>query len=157
MCQGRFPWVARGGAPGVEGVARFRDGREATGRIRYVAPVADSSTRTFRVELAIPNAELQFRAGITAELLLRTDDTSGHRVSPALLTLDDFGAIGVKIVDEANRVKFVPVEILRSTAEGIWITGLPDQVRIISVGQGFVTDGQLVEPVPSDLGMRGMD
>jgi multidrug efflux system membrane fusion protein len=142
---------------GAEGVARFGDGREAKGQIRYVAPVADSGTRTFRVELAIPNAELQFRAGITAELLLRTDDVLGHRVSPALLTLDDFGAIGVKVVDDSNRVKFMPVEILKSTAEGIWIAGLPAEVRIISVGQGFVTDGQVVEPVPSDLGMRGMD
>jgi multidrug efflux system membrane fusion protein len=51
----------------------------------------------------------------------------------------------------------MPVEILKSTAEGIWIAGLPAEVRIISVGQGFVTDGQVVEPVPSDLGMRGMD
>jgi multidrug efflux system membrane fusion protein len=143
--------------PGVDGVARFAEGREAQGQIRYVAPVADSGTRTFRVELAIPNADLQLRAGVTAELLLHTDEARGHRVSPALLTLDDFGAIGVKVVDEANRVHFIPVEILRSTSEGIWITGLPDEVRIISVGQGFVTDGQIVEPVPSDLGMRGMD
>lgn len=136
-----------GGHPGR---AILADGSKVEGTVRYVAPVARAATRTFQVELAVPNPNLAVRAGITAELELATDEVYGHLLSPALLTLDDDGTIGVKIVDDGRRAKFVPVEILRSDAQGIWVAGLPASVDIIAIGQGFVVDGQIVEAVPAD-------
>ena len=102
-----------------------------------------------KVELAVANPNRKVRAGITAELELSTDELYGHLLLPALLTLDDAGTIGVKIVDSDGRVEFVAVEILRSDAKGVWVTGLPESARIISVGQGFVMDGQHVDAVDS--------
>jgi len=136
--------------PGSAGMAILPDGTSVEGTVRYIAPVADDRTRTFRVELAVPNASRQLRAGVTAELKVTTDEINGHLLPPALLTLDDEGTIGVKIVDAASRAKFMPVEILRSDAEGVWVTGLPAAAEIIAIGQGFVVDGQLVEGVPAD-------
>ena len=88
---------------------------------------------------------------MTAELRVAADALEGHLLASALLALDDTGAVGVKVVDDKNRVQFQPVEILRTTEKGIWVTGLPEQIRIIAVGQGFVDSGALVEPVPMDL------
>jgi len=136
--------------PGSPGIAIMPDGKSYEGTVRYVAPVADDRTRTFKVELAVANPSRRLRAGITAELKVTTDQITGHLLSPALLTLDDEGTIGVKIVDAGSRARFVPVEILRSEAEGIWVTGLPEAAEIIAIGQGFVVDGQLVEGVPAD-------
>lgn len=134
-------------APGDVGYARLVDNRTVEGQLRYVAPVADEGTRTFKVELAVPNPGFELRAGMTAELRLAAGETSGHLLSPALLTLDDAGTIGVKTVNDQNRVEFHPVEVLRSTLDGIWVTGLPEVIEIITVGQGFVSAGELVEPV----------
>ena len=67
-----------------------------------------------------------------------------------MLTLNDDGDIGVKIVDESRRAKFIEVELLRSDAQGVWVAGLPAQAEIIAIGQGFVVDGQLVDTVPAE-------
>ena len=140
---------------GRTGKAILADGRKVEGTVRYVSPVANAGTRTFKVELAVPNPQRAIRAGITAELELATDDLFGHLLAPSLLTLDDEGTIGVKIVDESNRVRFVPIEILRSGIDGVWVTGLPASVDVISVGQGFVIDGQVVEAVAEDVATGG--
>ena len=39
---------------------------------------------------------------------------------------------------------FVEIEILEDSEEGLWVTGIPDEVEIIIQGQGFVEDGQEV-------------
>jgi hypothetical protein len=36
---------------------------------------------------------------------------------------------------------------LRTTPGGVWVGELPETVRVITVGQGFVHSGQQVEPV----------
>lgn len=137
--------------PGQTGEAILADGTRVQGTVRYVAPVASAGTRTFQVELAVPNPNLEYRAGITAELEMSTEEVFGHLLSPALLTLDDAGTIGVKIVDESSRAQFVPIEILRSDAQGVWVAGLAPVVEIIAIGQAFVVDGQIVDRVPADV------
>lgn len=131
---------------GSRGTAKLVDGTILEGTIRYLAPVADENTRTFRVELAVNNPQ-RVRAGLTAELQLSGSRISAHDISPALLTLADDGTIGVKVANANNRVEFYPIEIAASSGTGILVTGLPDSVRVITVGQGFVTVGQQVEPV----------
>ncbi len=37
--------------------------------------------------------------------------------------------------------RFAPVEMLRDTPEGVWVSGLPDSVRVIVTGQDYVNDG----------------
>lgn len=132
---------------GSRGTARLVNGTSAEGTIRYLAPVSNEGTRTYRVELAIPNPDATFRAGMTAQLRLSADEITAHSLTPALLTLADDGTVGVKAVDEFNIVRFYPVEIVGSTAEGVSVTGLPETLAVIIVGQGFVTEGQEVRPV----------
>jgi multidrug efflux system membrane fusion protein len=128
------------------GAARLANGTTVEGAVRYVAPVAAESTRTFRVELAIANAGGALRAGMTAEMRLAAEEVTVHTLSPALLTLDDAGTVGVKTVGDDNRVRFHAVEIVESTSEGIAVTGLPHELRVITVGHGFVKPGDVVEP-----------
>ncbi|MDH3861840.1 MAG: efflux RND transporter periplasmic adaptor subunit, partial [Gammaproteobacteria bacterium] len=78
--------------------ATLATGETVRGRIRYVAPVADEGTRTFGVELEVDNTNGALRVGGTAELRIPAESVLAHRVSPALLTLDDAGNVGVKII-----------------------------------------------------------
>jgi len=127
--------------------ARLATGELVRGEIRYVAPVADTATRTFAVELEIDNADGALRAGGTAELLIPAETVRAHRVSPSLLTLDDAGNVGLKIINEQGEVEFVVADIALSSSNGVWLAGLPDTATIITVGQGFVNTGAVVDAV----------
>jgi multidrug efflux system membrane fusion protein len=128
--------------------ARLATGETVHGKIRYVAPVADEATRTFEVELEIDNSDGQLRAGGTAELRIPAEHVLAHRVSPSLLTLDDAGNVGLKIINDSGEVEFVVADVALSTNEGIWIVGLPETATIITVGHGFVAPGSMVNAVP---------
>jgi multidrug efflux system membrane fusion protein len=133
---------------GQKAQARLATGETVHGTIRYVAPVADEATRTFTVELEVDNSAGSLRAGGTAELQIPAERVLAHRISPSLLTLDDAGNVGVKIINDEDEVEFVVADIALSTSEGVWIAGLPDMATIITVGQGFVVPGTTVDAVP---------
>ena len=143
IVQQRIGEVTRGGSAEV----RLPDGRTRTGRVRYIARTANEDTRTFRVEVTVPNAEGAIPAGLSAEVRIPVGEVQAHFVSPALLTLDDAGVLGIKSVDDDNRVGFHPVELVRAQPEGVWVSGLPETVRLITVGQGFAREGERVRPV----------
>jgi len=128
--------------------AHLATGETVRGHIRYVAPVADEATRTFLVELEVANTDSKLRAGGTAELRVPAEKVFAHRISPSLLTLDDAGNVGVKIINDAGKVEFVVADIALSSNEGIWIAGLPVTTTIITVGQGYVADGAVVNSIP---------
>jgi multidrug efflux system membrane fusion protein len=130
--------------------ARLATGETVQGRIRYVAPVADEATRTFGVELEVDNSDGALRIGGTAELRIPAEKVLAHRISPSLLTLDDAGNVGVKIVNDDGFVEFVKADVALSTSDGIWLTGLPQDATIITVGQGYVANGTLVDAVPEN-------
>ena len=135
---------------GQEGSATLATGEIVTGVVRYMAPVADEATRTFAVELAIDNAAGAYRAGMTAKLMIPGETVSAQRVSPSLLTLDDGGNLGVKTLSDAGIVEFHRADIVMSSSDGIWIAGLPHSTTLITVGQGFVNEGALVDAIPED-------
>ncbi len=128
--------------------ARFTNGVVLDGRIRYVSAEAERSTRTFKVELEIPNPESLLIDGATAELVVPLQPVAAHRISAALFSLDASGKLGLKIVGADNTVVFVPVSILGGTEKEIFVAGLPESVTLIVVGQDFVVAGDIVEPVP---------
>ena len=125
-------------------------GETVRGKIRYVAPVADEGTRTFEVELEVQNAGGLLRAGGTAELRIPAEKVFAHRVSPSLLTLDDAGNVGVKIINQDGLVEFVVADIALSSSDGLWLTGLPETATIITVGQGYVANGSPVDSIAED-------
>lgn len=123
------------------------NGTTITGKIIYISRVADEDTRSFRVEVEVPNPEYTLVAGMSLTLHIPLAVTTGHFLSPALLALSDAGELGVKGVDANNRVIFYPIDILRTETQGIWVGGLPNKIQLITLGQGFVAAGQEVVPV----------
>ena len=119
---------------GDVGQAHLFTGETLEGRVRYLSAESDEATRTYQVELEIPNADGVLSAGVSTEIHIHTEPTAAHRISSALLSLDATGRLGVKGLDREDH----PVKIMRAEAGGVWVTGLPDPVRVITVGQGFV-------------------
>ena len=137
---------------GDAGVARLAGGETVKGKIRYVGRVADAVTRTFRMELEVPNQAKKLRGGVTAEIRIPVESVQAHFLSPALLTLDDEGVLGVRTVNGDAVVEFKPVSVFATKPDGVWVTGLPPTVTIITVGQEFVRHGEAVRTVPEQAG-----
>lgn len=122
----------------------FITGQTREGGVVFVGAAADPETRTVEAEVEVPNDDRAIPAGISAQVRLPTGEARAHFVSPAVLSLDVSGTLGVKTVTEAGRVAFQAAEIVRAQTDGVWITGLPDTARIVTVGQGFVSAGEEV-------------
>ncbi|AHD11935.1 efflux RND transporter periplasmic adaptor subunit [Phaeobacter gallaeciensis] len=129
---------------------RFLNGNSAEGRLSFLGQSAQADTRSFAAEVVLDNPSSSnappIPAGISARIAVPLDVVQAHFLSPALLSLDMAGVLGIKSVDDTDRVVFTPVEIVQSERDGVWVSGLPDQLRLITVGQGFVTAGEEVRP-----------
>lgn len=134
-------------AVGAMAGARLSSGTEVLGQVTFLARAADSATRTFRVEVTVPNPDLQIRQGLSADLLIAATATRGHLVPGSALTLDDEGTLGLRLVDATNHTVFAPVTVLRDAPQGFWVSGLPDEADVVVVGQEYVTDGVEVRVV----------
>ncbi|NIY78701.1 efflux RND transporter periplasmic adaptor subunit [Celeribacter sp. HF31] len=126
--------------------ARLLTGDTVTGQVTFLSRSADPATRTFRVEIEVPNPDFAIRDGQTVEIAIAAAGVEAHLVAQSALTLDDEGRIGLRLVGPENRVEFAPITVLRDTREGIWVAGLPERADIITVGQEFVRAGVLVDP-----------
>ncbi len=125
------------------------------GVIGYVGSVANEASRTFRIEVDIPNPDGTIPAGVAAELRIPLEAVPAYRLNSSALSLADDGQVGVKIVQADGTVTFTPVTVIEETREGIWVTGLPDVVRVITLGHTYVTNGQKVNLAEFDLTGEG--
>ena len=128
----------------IQGYAVLSTGEKLNGLLSYVSKTADSKTRTFRIELEINNSNFDIKDGITAELFIPTKKVEAHLIPPSFLTLDSDGKIGVRHIDSNNKVIFSDVEIIGDEKELIWVSGLPEEITLITIGQEFVIEGQKV-------------
>lgn len=129
---------------GATAVAKLIEGSVLNGRVRYVAHDADPQTRTYHLEVLVSNPTLTVRSGLSSELRIGAGSGPAHLVPVSALVLDTAGRQGVRYVTAGDKVAFAPVKILEETPEGLWVSGLVGQVRLIVVGQSYVADGQKV-------------
>lgn len=130
---------------GMKGEAVLASGQRLSGVVHYIDPVADPATRTFRIELLTGNQDNLLRAGMTATLRLEGAPVQAQRIPADSMVLNDRGQLGVRTVNARGRVRFYPVTLLDDTGAGVWVTGLPQTIRLIVEGQDFVRDGSPVE------------
>ena len=126
--------------------ARLANGMEVQGKVTFLSRASDPSTRTFKVDIEVPNPDLAIRDGQTAEILIASDGADAHLLPQSALTLDDEGTLGVRLVGAGNMAEFAPVKLLRDTVNGVWVTGLPETADVIIIGQEYVVTGVPVKP-----------
>ena len=129
---------------GSEASAKLISGRFISGEVTFIASSADKNTRTFRVEISVDNKDRTIRDGVSAEIYIKGKQEAAHKISPAILSLNDQGKLGVRTVTADNRVEFKEINILEDTNSGMWVSGLGEEARIITLGQEYVFQGQTV-------------
>ena len=125
-------------------------GDKAKGKVTYIAPTADDATRSFPVEISIPNANSKIHDGITADAVVTVGTAPAHVLPQSVLTLDDNGVLGIRTVEDGNKVAFHAITIVKDTREGVWVVGLPETIKVITVGQEYVQPGQVVDAKTDD-------
>jgi len=124
--------------------ATLSGGETLTGKLVFISATADIETRSYRVEVSVDNSAHQRIVGMTASLSIPVKKTQAQLINASSLSLDKAGNLQVKGVDKDNQVVVYSVDILRTEADKIWVSGLPDTVTIITLGQNFVVAGQKV-------------
>lgn len=132
---------------GDEANIRLVDDRVVKGKVRYISRDAASETRTFRIEVAVPNEDYAIPAGMTTEIELAAQPTDSVMLPRSVITLGDKGALGIRAVDKEDKVVFYPIDLVDDTPNGLVLAGIPDDARVIVAGQELVTEGDVVDPV----------
>ncbi|KQW71985.1 hypothetical protein ASE17_03685 [Phenylobacterium sp. Root77] len=128
---------------GAPASAQLTSGETLNGKVRYAAREADAQTRTYRIEITTANPQMT-RSGLSASVRINSGSGPAHLVPLSALVLDAAGRQGVRYVLADNKVAFAPVKVLEETPKGIWVSGLQGPVRVITVGQSYVAEGQKV-------------
>ncbi len=132
--------------------ATLVSGETVEGKIHFVADRADQTTRTFRIEVELPNPDGKLRDGVSADIHIPIKRLEAARISPGILVLDDAGAVGVRGVVN-GMVRFFPIQVIEDGPQGMWVSGLPDHLNVITVGQQFVNNGERVKQEIDKTGM----
>lgn len=133
--------------PGNKARVKLVTGEAVEGKVRFVAEHADPTTRTFRLEVEVPNPNAKLRSGVSADIMIVPNRMiPAHKISPGILVLEDTGVVGVRVVQNGI-ARFVPVQVISDGPDGMWIAGLPEKADIIVVGQEFVSNGERVKAV----------
>jgi multidrug efflux system membrane fusion protein len=131
--------------------ATLLDGRKISGRLSYMSGAANATTRTFKIEARADNHQGVEHFGQSAQVRLYLGERQAYHLPASLLNLDREGNLQIKTLDSQLRVVSHQVEIIRSDNEGLWLSGLPDAIHLITVGQGFVADGEQVALVDTQI------
>jgi multidrug efflux system membrane fusion protein len=128
---------------------RLITGATATGKVRFVSKTASQTTRTYRIEIELPNADGAIPDGISADVAIPLSPIPATSVPRSALTFSSAGDLGVRTVDGEGVVGFARVNIIEDEQTAMWVGGVPDGARVIVQGQDFVREGQHVEAVPA--------
>lgn len=139
---------------GDEAEVRLVTGQRASGEVRFISQRASEQTRTYRVEIAIDNADRSISDGVTAEVVLRLSPVPAAEIPRSALTFSSEGQLGLRAVGIDGIVDFIPVAVIEDGQERIWVAGVPDRALVIVQGQDFVIEGQAVEAVPALVASR---
>jgi len=126
------------------------DGETVKGTVRYISREASPTTRTFRIEVAIPNPDNRIPAGMTSEITVRAASTDAVVLPRSVVTLNANGDLGIRAVDRESKIVFYPIDLVDDTAKGFVLGGIPADAQIVVAGQDLVAEGDVVNAVPAD-------
>jgi membrane fusion protein, multidrug efflux system len=131
---------------GMKADAHLATGEDVSGTVRFISQASDLATRTFKVELEVPNPGNRLRAGVTAEIAVPLPPVPAHFLPSAVLGLNDKGQFGVRLLNAGNTTTFTEVRLISQEKDGAWVAGLPAEATVVVTGQDYVRDGEKIDP-----------
>ena len=123
------------------------------GLISYISKTSDPLTRNFRVEIKINNKQKQIISGLSSEVRINLSKEDAYFIPSSLISLDDQGKIGIKVVQE-KKVLFLTIDIISDTGNGYWVNSNSkknlEDYMLITQGHEYVIEGENVVIKNSD-------
>ena len=123
------------------------------GLISYISKTSDPLTRNFRVEIKINNKNMQIISGLSSEVRINLSKEDAYFIPSSLISLDDQGKIGIKVVQE-KKVLFLTIDIISDTGNGYWVNSNSknnlEDYMLITQGHEYVIEGEKVVIKNSD-------
>tara|TARA_B100001121_G_scaffold63438_1_gene55687 strand:- start:299 stop:1540 length:1242 start_codon:yes stop_codon:yes gene_type:complete len=129
---------------GTKALIEDGNGIKKNGIISFISPTAETSTRTFEITIEADNKDLSYKSGITTKIIIKGSELRAHKIPPSILTLLDDGTVGVKALNNENEVTFYPTKTIKDTIDGMWVSGLPEEVNLIISGQEYISIGETI-------------
>ena len=116
------------------------------GTVREVSPIADATTRTFRVKVSLPQAPEAMALGVSVRGKAQLPPTQLIHLPASSLTSED-GKPAVYVVPEGgNTLTRRPVEVGRYSKDTVFVTGgLTAGERVVTAGVSKLRPGQIVK------------
>ncbi len=121
------------------------DGSVISGRFFYRSSKAEGSSRAFRVEAVLENPETELLSDLTGTVKVYGKEQMAHAIPASAMSLNAAGGLFLKAVDQNNQVEIYEIRIISDEPGRVWVTGLPERVRLIVTGHEYVGAGQQVE------------
>ena len=123
------------------------------GLISYISKTSDPLTRNIRVEIKINNKQKQIISGLSSEVRIELSKEDAYFIPSSLISLDDQGKIGIKVVQE-KKVLFLTIDIISDTGNGYWVNSNSkknlEDYMLITQGHEYVIKGENVVIKNSD-------
>ncbi len=147
--QGRIEWRGEFNAenigkiqPGMEVKLTLPDNSQLTGKVRTLAPTADSSTRNTLVYVDIPNQKARPGMFAKGEIQLAAAETYTLPYS-AIVMRDGFNF--VMQIDSTQHIRQLKVTLGNREGKLVEVLGLPDvHANFVASGGAFLSDGDFV-------------
>ena len=138
-------WVAPGAA--VEIAVPALPGRVIKGRVEYIYPQLDGTTRTLQVRVRLPNPGLKLKPGMYARVRIQSGEAKQAVLVPSEAVIST-GTRSVAIVAEGGG-RFAAVEV----KTGDEADGRTEILEGLAAGQTVVVSGQFL--IDSEASLRG--
>lgn len=129
------------------------NGETVTGTVKYVSRSASPQTRTFRIEVEVANPDNTIPSGMTAEIAVQAKTLETVALPRSVVTLHPDGELGVRSVELDGTVAFHPIDIVDDTPQALFVSGIPENARVIVAGQDFVVEGEKVNAQNADASL----
>jgi len=122
-----------------------------TGRVSLIGVAADPATRSYAVEISVPNPARRLRAGMVAEATITTRESRSALLVPASAVLHDGGVNGTTVVyvldggEARAHARRVTTGIARGDSLEI-TSGIASGDQVVVAGQQHLRDGARVQP-----------
>jgi RND family efflux transporter MFP subunit len=125
------------------------------GRVSLIGVSADPATRSYTVEVSVPNPARRLRAGMVAEATITTGKTTSVTLVPAAAVVHDGGVNGATrvYVLDADAARVHSRRVITGVARGDSleiISGVESNDHVIVAGQQRLRDGARVRPVSAN-------
>lgn len=131
---------------GQKGSVGLKSGYKDNGKITYISSTADPKTKKFKIQIELQNNQNKVLSGLTGEMVINLEPKKSFFIPSSIISLDEDGNIGIKTVDEKNKVNFLKISIISDNGRGYWIGNEDlEDIIVITRGQEYVLEGDEVK------------